>query len=118
MKKITAIVILMGVALTVILALRVHTVQRRLSQRPTVIMETLKSSIPGYIKAGDYNVNTNVIRIDTFHARRLGLTKDQVLAHEMCHYRQWKENPLRCYLNHLLPYQLRPIEREARNESI
>lgn len=88
--------------------------QRRPATPPTVIIKA--GWLPG--KAGEYNVKTNTIKIDTMHARQAGYTVDQVLAHEMTHYRQHRDHPILTTIQELyIPYKYRPIEREARNAS-
>lgn len=86
---------------------------------PTVITVTgaLKSDKPGYVKSGEYNAHTNTITIDTMHARRQGLTYEQVLAHEMTHYRQHRDHPILSTVIEVLyknDYEHNPLEIEAR----
>ena len=117
----TKIMIIGLLIIMALLIIKAGMVQRQPKESPTVITVkpgSLKSEVKGNVTLACYDHKTNTIYLDTYYIRHSDYTMDQVLAHEMCHYRQWKENPLRCYLNHLLPYQLRPIEREARNESI
>lgn len=94
-------------------------VVQRPQTQPTVITVTgaLKSNRPGYIRSGEYNAHTNTITIDTMHARRQGLTYEQVLAHEMTHYRQHRDHPILSTVIEVLyknDYEHNPLEQEAR----
>lgn len=114
-------IILICVLIVVALLVRGCMVQRQLKESPTVITVkpgSLKSEVKGNVTLACYDHKTNTIYLDTYYIRHSDYTKDQVLAHEMVHFRQWQKHPVWCALNHLLPYQIRPIEREARNESI
>lgn len=114
-------IILIGIFLVTALLVRGCMVQRQPKESPTVITVkpgSLKTEVKGNVTLACYDHKTNTIYLDTYYIRHSEYTMDQVLAHEMVHFRQWQKHPVWCALNHLLPYQLRPIEREARNESI
>ena len=115
--KIIVIGLLLIMALLIVKAVMV---QRQPKESPTVITVkpgSLKSEVKGNVTLACYDHKTNTIYIDPFYIRRSDFTKDQVLAHEMTHYRQWQKHPVWCALNHLLPYQIRPIEKEAQKIS-
>lgn len=109
MKKL----IVPAIFLIILLPPAVTGLQRRPTTPPTVIVKA--GWLPG--KAGEYNVKTNTIKIDTMHARQAGYTVDQVLAHEMTHYRQHRDRPIRSTIIEILyknDYENNPLEREAR----
>lgn len=113
-------IILIGISLVVVLLVRGYMVQRQPKESPTVITVkpgSLKSEVKGNITLACYDHKTNTIYLDEFYIRRSDYTKEQVLNHEMTHFRQWQKHPIWCALNHLLPYQIRPIEKEAQKIS-
>lgn len=121
MKKeqlpIIILIIFIGIALVIALFVRGYMIQRQLKESPTVITVkpgTLKANVKGNVTLACYDHKTNTIYLDEFHIRRSGYTKEQVMKHEITHARQWQTRPVWCILNHLLPYQLRPMEKEAK----
>ena len=119
-QSITKIIMIIGVILMALLIAKAFMVQRQPKESPTVITVKpgrLKSEEKGNVTLACYDHKTNTIYLDTYYIRRSDFTRDQVLAHEMCHYRQWQKHPVWCALNHLLPYQIRPIEKEAQKIS-
>lgn len=120
MKKTVTLVILTGIALVVVLSLRAYMVQKQPKESPTVITVapgSLKANIKGNVTLACYDHRSNTIYLDTYHIRHSEYTTEQVIAHEMCHARQWQTRPVWCMLNHLLPYEKRPMEKEAQNET-
>lgn len=118
MKKAMVAILITGFALVAGLLIRAYQVQLQPKKSPTVITVapgSLKANVKGNVTLACYDHKTNTIYLDTYHIRHSEYTMDQVLAHEMCHARQWREHPVYTALNHLLPYQIRPIEKEARN---
>lgn len=116
----TKIIVIGLLLIMVLLIVKAVMVQRQPKESPTVITVkpgSLKSEVKGNVTLACYNHKTNTIYLDTYHIRRSDFTRDQVLAHEMVHFRQWQKHPVWCALNHLLPYQIRPIEKEAQKIS-
>lgn len=84
--------------------------------QPTVIMvkpHSLKPNKKGNDVLACYNHKKDIIYLDTFLIRRHGYTQEQVMNHELTHRKQWMTHPVFTALNHLLPYDIRPIEKEA-----
>ena len=115
--KIIVIGLLLIMALLIVKAVMV---QRQPKESPMVITVkpgSLKSEVKGNVTLACYDHKTNTIYLDEFYIRRSDYTREQVLAHEMAHFNQWQKHPVWCALNHLLPYQIRPIEKEAQKIS-
>lgn len=116
----TKIIVIGLLTIMALLTIKAVMVQRQPKESPTVITVkpgSLKSEVKGNLTLACYDHKTNTIYLDEFYIRRSDFTKDQVLAHEMTHFNQWQKHPVWCALNHLLPYQIRPIEKEARKIS-
>lgn len=116
----TKIIILGLLLIMVSLIIKTVMVQRQPKESPMVITVkpgSLKSEVKGNVTLACYDHKTNTIYLDEFYIRRSDYTKDQVLDHEMVHFNQWQKHPVWCALNHLLPYQIRPIEKEAQKIS-
>lgn len=114
------IVVIIGIVLMALFIVKAVMVQRQPKESPAVITVkpgSLKSEVKGNVTLACYDHKTNTIYLDEFYIRRSDYTKDQVLAHEMVHFNQWQNHPVWCALNHLLPYQIRPIEKEAQKIS-
>lgn len=121
MRQNSTKIIVMGLLIIMaLLIVKTVMVQRQPKESPTVITVkpgSLKSEVKGNVTLACYDHKTNTIYIDPFYIRRSGYTKEQVMAHEMVHFNQWQKHPVWCALNHLLPYQIRPIEKEAQKIS-
>lgn len=116
----TKIMIIGLLTIMALLIIKAVMVQRQPKESPTVITVrpgSLKTEVKGNVTLACYDHKTNTIYLDEFYIRRSDFTRDQVLAHEMTHFRQWQKRPVWCALNHLLPYQIRPIEKEAQKIS-
>lgn len=65
------------------------------------------------VTLGAYDHKTDTIYLDTYYIRHSDHTLQQVMNHELTHRKQWMTHPILTALNHLLPYGIRPIEKEA-----
>ena len=123
--KITLLPTIAGITLIILIALAGQKADMEVPQQNTQPTVTTVSpgSLPSHSKdsvtLACYDHKTDTIYLDTYYIRHSDHTLQQVMNHELTHRKQWQEHPILTTLNHLLPYDIRPIEKEAReNENL